>query len=76
MSDASRLRKRVLRVTQEFETSRLEKGLLAVAYERALPIVSRRPTRRRASGLVQAERFVTPREMDFQPQTATERHVG
>ena len=76
MPDASTSRRRVLRVTQEFETSRLEEGLLAAAYERALPIVSRLPTRRRASGLVRAERFETPMEMDLPPQTATERHVG
>jgi len=42
MQDASTRRKRFLRITQGFETSRLEKGLLAVAYERAVPVVTRR----------------------------------
>ena len=45
MQDASTQRTRFLRVTQGFETSRLEKGLLAVAYERAVPVVSRRTRR-------------------------------
>ena len=44
MQDASTPRKRVLRVNRDFETSRLEKGLLATAYERAVPIISRRPS--------------------------------
>jgi hypothetical protein len=73
MPDASTSRKRVLRVTQGFETSRLEKGLLAVAYERAAPIISRRPTGRTASDLSHAK---VPTEMDFQPSFATERYVG
>lgn len=44
MQDRSSRTKRRLRVAREFETSRLEKGLLAIAYEHALPIISRRPS--------------------------------
>ena len=73
MPNASTSRKRVLRVTQGFETSRLEKGLLAAAYERAVPILSRRPSRRPAKDLAPAK---VPTEMDFQPSFATERYVG
>jgi len=76
MPNASTSRKRFLRVTQEFETSRLEKSLLAVAYERAVPVVSRRPTRRTANAFAQRNPTEVPTEMDFQPSLATERYVA
>jgi len=42
MQDASMPHKRFSRVCHDFETSRLEKTLLAAAYERAVPTASRR----------------------------------
>ena len=42
MQDASTRRQRCLHVERGFETSRLENGLLAAAYEHAVPIISRR----------------------------------
>ena len=70
MQNASPSCKRFLRVTQEFETSRLEKSLLAAAYEHAVPVVSRHPTRR------SAKTFAQPTEMDFQLSLTTERSVA
>ena len=41
MQDASAPRMRFSRVSRDFQTSRLEKALLAAAYECAVPTVSR-----------------------------------
>ena len=38
MEGARNKRKDAVRITQAFEASRLEKSLLAVAYERAVPV--------------------------------------
>jgi hypothetical protein len=75
MQDASTSRQRFLRVTQGFETSRIEKGLLAVAYERAVPIVSRRSSPRPSKDSLLAN-AAESRQRDVQRSRAMERHVG
>jgi hypothetical protein len=72
MQDACTSRSRSLRVSRGFETSRLEKRLLADAYEHAVPILSARPRTK----LVSHGAGPTPAEMDLQPPLAKERNVG
>ena len=76
MQDASTPRQRFSRISREFETSRLEKGLLAAAYERAVPTVSRRTRRKPTDPLPTAHANATECETDFQPSLATQRHAG
>jgi hypothetical protein len=76
MQDASTPRQRFWRISREFETSRLEKGLLAAAYERAVPTVSGRMRRRPTNPLATARANPMECETDFQPSLATERHAG
>jgi hypothetical protein len=76
MHDASTPRKRFSRVYRDFETSRLEKSLLAAAYERAVPTVSRRTRRTPAVPSVPTHANITTAETDFQPSLATERQAG
>jgi hypothetical protein len=76
MQDASTPCQRFPRVCRDFETSRLEKALLAAAYERAAPTSSRR-TRRRPTVPLSADNATKTRaETDFEPALATERHAG
>lgn len=74
MHDASTPRQRFSRVCRDFETSRLEKALLAAAYERAVPTVSRRTGSEPA--VPSPSTNITTAEMDFQPSLATERQAG
>jgi hypothetical protein len=76
MHDASTPRKRFSRVCRDFETSRLEKALLAAAYERAVPTVSRLTRRTPAVSSVPTHANITTAETDFQPSLATERQAG
>lgn len=76
MQDASTPRKRFSRIRREFEKSRLEKGLLAAAYERAVPTVSRRARRRPPDPLPTVHAHTTETETDFHPSLAMERHAG
>jgi hypothetical protein len=76
MQDASTPRKRFSRISREFETSRLERGLLAAAYERAVPAVSRRTRRTSMDPLPTAHANTTECETDFQLSLAMERHAG
>ena len=78
MQDASTRHKRFLRVTQGFESSRLEKGLLAVAYERAVPAVSRRRRGTPANQVVSTNvrRTVEFAETDIRPSLAKEGQVA
>jgi len=76
MQDASTPRKRVLRVNRDFETSRLEKGLLAAAYERAVPIISRRPKRNSRKDFLDSSSAPSPTETNFHFSHAMERCAG
>lgn len=76
MHDASTPRQRFSRVCRDFETSRLEKALLAAAYERAVPTVSRRTGSEPAVPSPSTHANITTAEMDFQPSLATERQAG
>lgn len=76
MPDASTQRKRVLRVRRDFDTSRLEKGLLAAAYERAVPVISRRPKRNNGKDFPDSTSALSPTETDFQFSLAMERCAG
>ena len=76
MHDASMPRKRFSRVCRDFETSRLEKALLAGAYERAVPTVSRRTRRKPAVPSATTHANITAAETDFQPLLAMERQAG
>jgi hypothetical protein len=76
MQDASMSRKRVLRVNRDFETCRLEKGLLAAAYERAVPILSRRPQRSHGEEFPDSNSVPSVTETDFQFSLAMERCAG
>jgi hypothetical protein len=76
MQNASTRRKRVLRVSRDFETSRFEKGLLAAAYERAVPIISRRPKRNGGKDFLESSLAPSPTETDFQFSLAMERCAG
>jgi hypothetical protein len=76
MPDASTPRKRFSSVRRDFETSRLERALLAAAYECALPAASRRVRRKTGVPSHAAEASVVPVEMDFQTSLATERQAG
>lgn len=75
MQDTSTPPKRFSRVCRDFETSRLEKALLAAVYECAVPTVSRRPKRNPTvpSQDIPANRATV--ETDSQ-SLATERQVG
>ena len=76
MQDASTPRKRFSRVCRDFETSRLEKALLAAAYECAVPPGSRRIRRKPALPLPTTHANVAQAEMDFQSSLAKERQAG
>lgn len=76
MQDASMPRKRFSRVCRDFETSRLEKKLLAAAYERAVPTVSRRLKRKRDVPSLATHAHDVTVDMDFQAPFATERQAG
>lgn len=76
MQDASTPRRRFSRVCRDFETSRLEKALLAAAYERAVPPVSRRNKRNPIVASLATHADITAVETDFQGSFATERQVG
>lgn len=76
MQDASVPCKRFWRVCRDFETSRVEKALLAAAYERAVPTVSRRTARKRPVRSRTNHAKVTAAETDFEPSLATERQAG
>jgi hypothetical protein len=76
MHDAITPRKRFSRVCRDFETSRLETALLAAAYERAVPIVSRHTRRKAAVPSATTHANITATETDFQPSLATERQAG
>ena len=76
MQDASTSCKRFSRVSRDFETSRLEKALLAAAYECAVPTVSRRMRRKLDVPLPATQSNVATAETDFQPSHATERQAG
>jgi hypothetical protein len=76
MHDASTPRRRFSRVCRDFETSRLEKALLAAAYERAVPTVSRRTRRKPVVPATTTHANITIAETDFQPSLATERQAG
>lgn len=75
MSDAVAACKRHLRVTRGFEASRLEDGFLAEAYERVVPIASRRrPAGTTDDSLENRDAQSVVEEMDFQSPLAMERH--
>ena len=76
MQDASTPRRRFSRVCRDFERSRLEKALLAAAYECAVPTVSRRVRRKPDLSLPATHTSVAPGEMDFQTSLAKERQAG
>jgi hypothetical protein len=76
MPDASTPDKRFSRVRRDFETSRLEKALLAAAYECAVPAASRRVRRKACVPSYAVQASVAPVEMDFQTSLATERQAG
>lgn len=76
MQAASTRRKRFSRVCRDFETSRLERALLASAYERAVPTVSRRIGQKPVVPTPTHDANVTTAETDFQPSLATERRAG
>jgi len=76
MQGASTPRERVLRVSRDFEASRIEKGLLAVAYERAVPIISRRPKQNSGTDFPDTSSAPSPTETDFQFSLAMERCAG
>jgi len=76
MHDASTPRQRFSRVCREFEISRLEKALLAAAYERAVPTISRRTRSKPVVPSSSTHTNITTAEMDFQPSLATERQAG
>ena len=76
MPDASTSGKRFSCVRRDFETSRLEKALLAAAYECAVPTGSRRVRQRTGvpSHAIQASAALV--EMDFPTSLAKERQAG
>lgn len=76
MHDASTPRKRFSGVCRDFETSRLEKALLAAAYEHAVPTVSRRTQPKPAVPSPATHINITTAETDFQLSLATERQAG
>lgn len=76
MQDASMPHKRFSRVCRNFETSRLEKTLLAAAYERAAPTASRRPKRHPSVPSLATHANGTTVDTDFQAPFATERQAG
>lgn len=76
MEIASTTRQRFLRVCREFETSRLEDSLLAAAYERAVPTVSRRVGGKVGAAAPVELATVAQVEMDFPTPQAKERQAG
>ena len=76
MQDASTPRKRFSRVCRDFETSRLERALLAAAYECAVPTVSRRVRRKPNVPLSATHANVAQAETDFETSLAKERQAG
>lgn len=76
MQDASTPRKRFSHVSRDFQTSRLERALLAAAYECAVPTVSRSTRRKRAVPVPTNDAGNTHAETDNQPSLAKERHAG
>ena len=76
MQDASTPCQRFSRVCRDFETSRLEKTLLAAAYERAVPTASRRPKRHPSVPSLGADTNGTTVDTDFPAPFATERQAG
>lgn len=76
MPGASTTCKRFSRVCREFETSRLEKALLAAAYECAVPTVSRRLRRKIDAPPADVQATVAEAETDFPTSLAKERQAG